>query len=108
MERNYNNEFDRQTGKQWFYNNKILAVATGIATSNATGPYCAAPLHPSVSQVSQNSVFMYDGVLLFMQSSFGAFILSQKHDREMTYLSFTVKWEEKLKEKTNKYNEWTE
>lgn len=83
-------------GKGWMdavaaYNNKILATATGIATSRAIGPYWAAPLHPSVEQVSQNSVLMYDGVLLFRHSSFGAFTFSQKHDREMTYLSLTEK-----------------
>lgn len=71
------------------YNNKILATSTGMATSRAIGPYWAAPLHPSVEQVSQNSVLMYDGVLLFRHSSFGAFAFSQKHEREMTYLSFT-------------------
>lgn len=30
-------------------------IATGIATSRATGPYCEAPLHPSSLQVSQKS-----------------------------------------------------
>lgn len=78
------------------YNNKILATATGIATSRAIGPYWAAPLHPSVEQVSQNSVLMYDGVLLFRHSSFGAFTFSQKHDREMTYLSLTEKKQNKI------------
>lgn len=60
-----------------------------MATNRAMGPYCAAPLQPSVGQVSQNSVRMYDGVLLFKHSSLRALMFSQKHDREITYLSFT-------------------
>lgn len=81
--RNYNREMEKA------YNNKILARATGMITSRAIGPYWAAPLHPSVEQVSQNSVLMYDGVLLFRHSSLGALTDSQKQLREMTYLSFT-------------------
>lgn len=73
-----------------------------MATNKAIGPYWAAPLQPSVEQVSQNSVRMYDGVLVLRHSSLRALMFSQKHDREMTYLSFTRIVAGSRKEQTNK------
>lgn len=46
-----------------FHKTKIFAIIAGIRTSAAIGPHWAAPLHPSVRQVSQNSVLMQDGVV---------------------------------------------
>lgn len=85
-----------------FYRTRILAKTAGMATNKAIGPYWAAPLQPSVEQVSQNSVRMYDGVLVLRHSSLRALMFSQKHDREMTYLSFTRIVAGSRKEQTNK------
>lgn len=67
-----------------------------MATSIAIGPYCEAPLHPSVVHVWQYSVLMYDGVLALKHASFGAFTSSQKHARDTTVFSLT-----KIKVKKN-------
>lgn len=48
-------------------------------------------ISPSWPQVSQNSVLMYDGVVVRMQLSAGALMSSQEHDLETTTLSLTVK-----------------
>lgn len=45
---------------------------------------------PSWPQVSQNSVLMYDGVVVRMQLSAGALTSSHEHDLETTTLSLTV------------------
>jgi len=47
-------------------------------------------LQPSVVQVSQNSVLMYEGVGVVMQLLAGAFTSSKEHDREMMILSLTA------------------
>lgn len=59
------------------YNNNIFSDTTGSATSKAIGPYWAAPLHPSYSQNSQNSLWIYDGVLSFIQMSTGSYSFTQ-------------------------------
>lgn len=46
-------------------------MATGIATNITIGPYWAAPLQPSVSQIPQNWVVTDEGELLV--HSFDAF-----------------------------------
>lgn len=40
---------------------------------------------------------MYDGTLLFMQSSFAALTFPQKHERETASTSFTVTVKDKTK-----------
>lgn len=60
-----------------------------VITSTATGRYCMAPLQPSVSHVSQNTVLMYDGVCTFTHSFRGACIFSQAHNRN-TWYSLTL------------------
>lgn len=72
------------------HENGTLAISIGIATSNVNGPYCAAPLHPSVLQVAQNSVLISDDVLLLVHSSFGACWSSQTQDRLIIFNPFTV------------------
>lgn len=75
-----------------YKNANNFAMAIGKANNNAIGPYWAAPLQPSVVQVSQNSVRMYDGVLRLKHSFFGASWRCQKHDRETMILPLTVLW----------------
>lgn len=47
-------------------------------------------LLPSCPQVSQNSVLMYDGVVVLIQLSAGALMSSHEQDLETTTLSLTV------------------
>lgn len=49
------------------YQASSLATRAVRSTIRAAGPYWDAPLQPSVVQVSQNSVLMYDGVWALMQ-----------------------------------------
>jgi len=50
----------------------------------------AVALQPSVVQVSQNSVLMYEGVVVWRHLSAAASTSSHEHDREMTILSLTA------------------
>lgn len=65
-------------------------MIAGIRTRRVAPLNLVAPLQPSCPQVSQNSVLMYDGVLVLMQLSAAALTSSHEHDRETTTLSLTV------------------
>lgn len=63
-----------------------------VITSIAIGRYGSDPLHPSVSHVSQNTVFIYEGVCEFTHSFRGAWIFSHAHSRKTWYsLTLTTK-----------------
>lgn len=66
-------------------------MTAGIRARRVAPLNLDAPLHPSCPHVSQNSVLMYDGVVVRMQLSAGALISSHEHDLETTTLSLTVK-----------------
>lgn len=68
----------------------MKAKIAGMRASTVAAVNFVALLHPSWPHVSQNSVLIYDGVVVLMQLSAGALMSSQEQDREMTILSLTV------------------
>lgn len=75
---------------QVIYKAKTKEIIAGIRTRRVAPLNLVAPLQPSCPQVSQNSVLMYDGVLVLMQLSAAALTSSHEHDLETTTLSLTV------------------
>jgi len=71
----------------------MKAKIAGRRASTVAAVNFVALLHPSWPHVSQNSVLIYDGVVVLIQLSGGAFMSSQEQDREMTILSLTVEIE---------------
>ena len=75
---------------QNIYKAKMKAKIAGMRASTVAAVNFVALLHPSWPHVSQNSVLIYDGVVVLIQLSAGAFMSSHEQDREMTILSLTV------------------
>ena len=55
------------------YDDRNFVTAAETITNRIAGPYWEAPLHPSVSQTSQNSRWIEDDTCSCMQASFGSF-----------------------------------